>query len=126
MSDAPPQQRLSASLRGLMASAIGLVQVRLELITVEAREEILRVGELLVCGALAIAFLSLGLGFLAVLLTVLLWDSQRVLALAVFATLFLTVGLVAAFMARARVRQGSRLFAASREELQRDVDVLRP
>lgn len=126
MSDAPPQQRLSASLRGLMASAIGLVQVRLELITVEAREEILRVGELLVCGALAIAFLSLGLGFLAVLLTVLLWDSQRVLALAIFATLFLTVGLVAAFMAGARVRQGSRLFAASREELQRDVDVLRP
>lgn len=117
---------LAATLRGLLASGVELLQVRLELITVEAQEEALRLGALVVYGAFAIAFLALGLGFLAVLLTVLLWDSHRVLALAVFTTLFLGAGLVAAWLARERVRAGSRLFAASREELQQDRDRLRP
>lgn len=126
MSNASSPEGLAASLRGLLASALALLQVRLELITVEAHEEVLRLGELVVYGAFAIAFLALGLGFLAVLLTVLLWDSHRLLALAVFTTLFLGAGLVAMFMARERVRQGTRLFAGSREELQRDQERLHP
>ena len=79
-------QRLSISLRGLATSLIEFTSIRLELLGIEAREEVLRLGELLLYGAIALVLLSLGLTFLAVLLTVLLWDSHRLLALAVFAT----------------------------------------
>ncbi len=125
MSEPQRPERLSASLRGFAASLIEIVHVRLELITVEARDEALRLTELVVYGALAIAFLTFGIAFLAVLLTVLLWDSHRLLALTLFSTLFITLGAVAAVVARARMAEGTRLFASSLDELKRDRDTLR-
>lgn len=117
-------ERLAVSLKGFVASLIELVHVRLELITVEARDEALRLTELLVYGALAIAFLTFGIAFLAVLLTVLLWDSHRLLALTLFSTLFITLGVLAAVVARARMVEGTRLFSSSLDELKRDRDSL--
>ncbi|HWS05979.1 MAG TPA: phage holin family protein [Burkholderiaceae bacterium] len=126
MSAPAPPERLAVSLRGFSASLVEFLAVRLELVSVEAREEALRLAELLLFGAIAILLLGLGLSFLAILLTVLLWDSHRLLALAVFATVFLTLGGVAAFAARARLARGSRLFGASLAELERDRQSLRP
>ena len=119
-------QRLSSSLRGLAATVLELLQVRLELLSVEAQEEVLRVGALMVYGAIAVTFLSLGLTFLALLVTAALWDSHRLLALAVFTSLFLLTGGVAAWLARERVQSGTRLFSASIEELRRDREELGP
>ena len=124
MSEQPPP--LARSLRGLAATLLGLAQVRLELLSVEAREEALRLGEILLYGAIALTMLSVGVAFLAIFLTVLLWDSHRLLALAVFATLFLSGGIVAAWVARDRLRQGSRLFTESIRELQKDRTKLEP
>jgi uncharacterized membrane protein YqjE len=118
-------QRLSSSLKGLAATVLELLQLRLELLSVEAQEEVLRVGALLVYGAVAVAFLSLGVVFLALLITVVFWDSHRVLALALFTALFLLMGGVAAWLARERVRSGTRLFSASVEELRQDREGLR-
>jgi len=118
-------QRLSSSLKGLAATVLELLQLRLELLSVEAQEEVLRIGALLVYGAVAVAFLSLGVVFLALLITVVLWDSHRVLALALFTALFLLMGAVAAWLARERVRSGTRLFSASVEELKQDREGLR-
>jgi uncharacterized membrane protein YqjE len=118
--------RLSASVRGLAATLIELAQVRLELLSVEAQEEVLRVAGLLAYGAIALVCLALGLGFLAILITVALWDTHRLLALAVFAVLFLLCGLVAAWRARERVLLGSRLFSASIDELRQDREALEP
>ena len=120
-----PPTRLSASLKGLTATVLELLQLRLELLSVETQEEVLRVGGLLVYGAVAVAFLSLGLGFLAMLITVALWDSHRLLALALFAGVFLGLGVVAAWLARERVRSGTRLFSATVEELKQDREELR-
>ncbi len=125
MSAPPRPERLAASLKGFAASLIEIINVRLELFTVEARDEALRLTELLVYGALAIAFLTFGTAFLAVLITVLLWDSHRLLALTLFSTLFITLGAVAAIVARARMAEGSRLFASTLDELKRDRDTLR-
>lgn len=119
-------QRLEISLRGLARSLIEYVSIRLELVSVEAREETIRLGELLLYGAVAVVLLSLGLTFLAILLTVLLWDSHRLLALAVFTAVFVTLGLVAFFAARSRMAQGSRLWGASLDELKRDKERLQP
>lgn len=113
-------QRLSSSLRGLASTVLELLQVRLELFSVEAEEEVLRVGALMVYGAVAVTFLSLGLTFLALFITVALWDSHRLLALGIFTALFLLTGGVAAWLARERVRNGTRLFSASIEELRQD------
>lgn len=126
MSAPVPPERLAVSLRGFSASLVEFLAVRLELVSVEAREEALRLGELLLYGAIAVILLALGLTFLAILLTVLLWENHRLLALAVFATAFLSLGAVAAFAARARFARGSRLFEASLTELDRDKQTLRP
>eukprot|EP00611_Tribonema_gayanum_P007297 TRINITY_DN16652_c0_g1_i1.p3 TRINITY_DN16652_c0_g1~~TRINITY_DN16652_c0_g1_i1.p3 ORF type:complete len:129 (-),score=47.02 TRINITY_DN16652_c0_g1_i1:774-1160(-) len=118
-------QRLSSSLRGLASTVLELVQIRLELLSIEAQEEVLRVGALLVYGAIAVAFLSLGVVLLALLITVALWDTHRLLALGVFTGLFLVTGGVAAWLARERVRSGTYLFSASVEELRQDREGLR-
>lgn len=119
-------ERLAVSLRGFGASLLELAQVRLELLSTETREEVLRLGELLLYGALALVLLSMGLTFLAIFMTVLLWDSHRLVALAVFATLFVTLGVLALFAARARLASGSRLWGASLQEFERDRERLRP
>jgi uncharacterized membrane protein YqjE len=123
--DKPPPTRLSASLKGLAGTVLTLLQVRLELLSVEAQEEVLRVVGLLLWGAAAALLLSMGLGFLAIFITVALWETQRLLALGVFATLFLTLGGVATWMAYQRVRRDSTLFASSLAELRQDREQLR-
>ena len=108
------------SLRGLISSGIALIETRLELLTTELKEEKTRVVSLLIYALAALILLSVGTVFLAVLFTALLWESNRLLALAVFATLFLAGGIFALFMAVRLVRQQSRLFAATLAELKGD------
>ena len=123
--NATSPRRLAASLKGLAGTVLTLLQVRLELLSVEAQEEVTRVVSLLLYGVVAVILLALGLGFLAILITVALCESQRLLALAVFATLFLALGGVAAWLAYQRVQRGSALFVASLAELQQDRNRLR-
>jgi uncharacterized membrane protein YqjE len=123
--DRPPPTRLSASLKGLAGTVLTLLQVRLELLGVEAQEEVVRVVGLLLWGMAAALLLAMGLGFLAIFITVALWDTQRLLALSVFATLFLTLGGIATWMAWQRARRGSALFASSLAELRQDREQLR-
>ena len=122
---ATPPQHLAASLKGLVGTVLTLLQVRLEQLSVEAQEEVARVVSLLLCGVVAVTLLALGLGFVAILVTVALWETQRLLALTVFSTLFLGLGGVAAWLAFQRARRGSALFAASLAELRQDREPLR-
>ena len=116
----PAPERVTQALRGWLHDGVQLLRVRLELLSVEAREHAFAVVELLVAAMAAVILLGLGLGFLAVLLTVLLWDSHRVLALAIFATLFLTLGGIALLMLRSRWQASQRWFDASLDELRQD------
>lgn len=113
-------ERVTQALRGWLHDGVQLLRVRLELLSVEAREHAFAVVELLLAALAAVILLGLGLGFLAVLLTVLLWDSHRVLALAVFATLFLTLGGISLLLLRKRWQAGQRWFDASLDELRQD------
>ena len=119
-------ERVTQALRGWLHDGVQLLRVRLELLSVEAREHALATLELLLAGLAAVILLGLGLGFLAVLLTVLLWDSHRVLALAVFAAVFLTLGAVAVGLAKARWSQTRRWFLSTLDEFRRDADHLTP
>ena len=109
---------------GELRERLALLGVRLALLGVEAREHALDVAEGLAATVAAALLLVLGSGFLAVLLTVLLWESHRLLALALFSAVFLTLGVVALLWARRRLL-GIRWFAASMSELDRDVERLR-
>lgn len=110
----------SARLRSLLADVLELLELRLELAAVEAREDLGQVLVLLVQAMLALMLAGFGLIFLAVFVTVLLWDAQRYAVLGGFAGLFLLGGLVFALLARRRLRRGLRLFRSSRDELRRD------
>lgn len=120
-----PGPGLAGSLRRLAGTFAAILQTRLELLVTEAQEEKLRLVSLLAYAFAAFFFLGFGVVLLALLLTVLLWDSQRLLALGVFAALFLGAGTVAAIAALRGARAGSKLFAASLAELSRDRDALR-
>ncbi len=120
------QGTLASGLRGWLSDGVELLRVRLELLGVEAREHAYTVVELLLLGLAAVILLGLGLGFLAMLLTVLLWDGHRTLALALFTAIFLTLGTVALVWAWVRWRRSQRWFEASLQELRRDERQLRP
>lgn len=121
----PAPSRLGESLRGLADSGLATVQTRLELFAVELKEEKLRAAGFLFDTVLAALFIGFGVVFLLAFLTVLLWDSQRLLALGVATAGLLAAGIWAATRAAARMRSGSRLFASSLAELAQDRDALR-
>lgn len=121
-----PSPGLFASLRGLAATAVGLFKTRLELLATEFEEEKLRIAGLLGYGLAAVLLLLVGAVFLAVFVTVLMWDSNRLLVLGVFAALFLGGGLLALTIALRLARTPSRLFSASLAELGRDRSALEP
>lgn len=120
MADASPRSGIFTSLRGLLATGIALAQTRLELLATELQEEKARLFGLLIFGGAALILLAAGVVFLAVFLTVLLWDSSRLLVLGVFAALFLVGGGVSLLIARRHARAPSHLFVASLAELSRD------
>lgn len=125
MSDSAPS-RLGESLKGLADSGLATVQTRLELFAVELKEEKLRAGSFLFDTVLAALFIGFGFVFLLAFLTVLLWDSHRLLALGLATTGLFAAGVWAATRAAARLRAGSRLFASSLAELAQDREALRP
>ena len=122
----PPLPPLAHTLKGMGGRVLSLLQVRLELFSVEAREEVNRLTELVSLVAVACVLGCLGMGFLAILITVALWDTHRLAALTGFTVLFLTLAGVAVAMARARMARGSHMFEASLGELKRDQDALKP
>lgn len=124
MSTASPDGGLFASLRGLLADALALLRTRGELLAVEIEEEKWRVLRVLLFGAMAFFLLSFGLVMLTVFLTVLLWDSHRLLVIGICTTLFLGSGAGALLALRSQLRAGSRLFAASLHELEQDAEAL--
>lgn len=117
---AVPRAGLFASARGLAATGVALATNRLSLLGVELSEEGSRLLSVLLYGGIALLSLAAGIVFLAIFVTVALWDNNRLLALGMFATLFIGAGLVSLFVARGLVRSGSQLFSASLAELRRD------
>ena len=117
--------RLADSLRGLLHSGVDLLHTRLDLFVVEAQEEKERLVGLLVNGVLCALLAGFGLVFLAVFLTVLLWDGYRLLALGLFTVLFLGGAAWTARNIVGEIKRRERPFNATLTELQRDRAALR-
>lgn len=117
---------LFASLRIFAATSVEIAQTRLALLANEIEEEKLRVGQLAVFGAVALFCFVLGIVFLAIFMTVLFWDSHRLLVLGIFSALFFCAGVVALQLFRGHASAGSKLFSASLDELGKDRQRLLP
>ena len=120
------QRGLFASTKGLLATGVTLLHNRLELLGVELAEERVRLVSLLAYGGAAFLCIAAGLIFLAIFLTVLLWENNRLLALGVFSALFLGAGIASLMLALSLARSGSKLFSASLAELRSDRETLTP
>lgn len=125
MPEAPRREGVFESLRGSAATLLAVARVRIDLFATELQEEKTRAGLTLVFGAGAVLFVSFGLLFLAVAITVLLWDSNRLLALGVFAAIFLTCGVFFGLTARRHARPGTQAFSESIAEFKRDAAALK-
>jgi uncharacterized membrane protein YqjE len=120
-----PQQRgLFASTKGLLGTGVTLLYNRLQLLGVELAEERVRLVSMLAYGGAAFLCIAAGLIFLAIFFTVLLWDSNRLLALGVFSALFLGAGMASLMLAMSLSRSGSKLFSASLAELRKDSEAM--
>ncbi|MDH4289756.1 MAG: phage holin family protein [Aquincola sp.] len=115
------------SLRRLAHTALGIAEVRLELLGTELEQEKLRVAGALLLGAIAFMLLTVALLLLTGFVVLLFWDGYRLPAIAVLALLFGLAGLWALSRSRARLRasQGGP-FALSLGELRRDRNGLAP
>jgi uncharacterized membrane protein YqjE len=120
MAESSSRSGLFASLRRLAATALALAQTRLELLAVEVQEEKIRLASLLAYGAAGVILLTFGVVFLAVFLTVLLWDSNRLLVLGGGSAFLLGGGFICLLIARHHARTPSGLFAGSLAELAKD------
>lgn len=116
--------RLAESLRGLLHSGVELLGTRLELFVVEAQEEKERLVALLINGVLCAVMLSFGIVFLAIFLTVLFWDSHRLLVLGLATAALIGGALFIASRIVRDIKHGGRPFGATIAELERDREAL--
>ena len=126
MSASSSRTRTGSRLRALLANVLELVQVRFELLVIEAREETMRVLNMVLFGVVAVYLFSLSLVFLSLLVVAHWWDTPyRMWAVFGVAMFFAVLGGVALLLAYGRFKRGSYLFSASREEIERDQERLR-
>lgn len=125
-SEPPPQaETLLAGLKGWCRDGLELIRVRVELLGLEAGEHARQVAELIAWAVVAAFMFCLSLVFVALLITVLLWDGHRTLVLGLFSGIFVALGGVAVVMVRLRIQQTRRWFEATTQELARDVQQLK-
>lgn len=113
------------SLAGVARSLLAMLHTRLELLGVEFREEIVRLGSLLLWAYLAVFFATVGVLLVVGAIIIAVWDTHRVLALGVFGAIFLVLGALTAWTLLRTARQKPRLFEASLGELASDEARLR-
>lgn len=113
---------LLGSLINLASTLVAVAQTRLRLLANELHEEGLRLARLGLFAAAAVFFSALGIIMLTLLVIVLLWDSNRLLAIGGFAGIYLLLGILLGVMAFKRATARSHLFETSLRELEKDRD----
>lgn len=121
-----PTSGLFASLRRLLATALEIAQVRLDLLGTELQQEKLRIFDALAWAALALLLLGLGLLLGAALLVALAPEPWRPLVLGLLTLACLGAGAWMLNQARLRLTSPGGALAASRAELARDREGLDP
>lgn len=111
---------LLASLRQVTATALEMVQIRLELLGTELEFEKRRLFDGILIAAAAMVFFGVGLLSLCGFIIVLFWEDHRLLALASMTVICLGMGLVLIVQSRKRLKTPMGIFYASAAELASD------
>lgn len=113
-----------ASVRGLTRSLLALLRTRAELLAVELEEEKERRKEMLILAVVGALFLALGIQLATLLFVVIFWDTYRIEAIGGVTGLYLGIAAWAFWRLRRKWRTSPTPFAASLEELAKDMDAL--
>jgi uncharacterized membrane protein YqjE len=119
-----PISGLFRSVAHLLATAIGVAQTRLELLSTELQEEVHRVAEIMLWAAAALLAAGVALFLLALVVIFAFWDTHRVVASVAVTSVFFVIALVAGLVLRAKVRGKPPLLDATLAELRKDRDTL--
>lgn len=111
---------LFRSLAQLLATAVGIAQTRLELLSTELQEEVHRVAEIMLWAAVALLAAAVGLFLLALLIIFVFWDTHRVVASIAVTSVFFVIAAIAGLLLRAKVRSKPPLLDATLAELKKD------
>ena len=111
---------LFRSLSHLLATAIGIAQTRIELLSTELQEEVHRVAEIMVLAAVALLAAGVALFLLALAIIFVFWDTHRVVASVGVTSTFFLIAVIAGLALRAKVRSKPPLLDATRAELAKD------
>lgn len=113
-------------IRRVGSDLISLAGLRIELFGVELREQLSHWMRVCVLAVAAIALGCITLGFIAVLITVALWETYRLAALSAFSALFLVAALWCARTLSALLATAPTPFAATITEFRKDRAALDP
>jgi uncharacterized membrane protein YqjE len=108
------------ALRGLLAAALDALRTRLDLAAVEVELYLLRVVQMLLWAAAAVACALLALVFGLVTIVVALWDSHRMLALLGGTGVFLVLAVLFGWLGARTFRDRSNLLEGTLQQLEHD------
>ena len=117
---------LGASLQGLMATVLAIIHTRLELLVTEVEEEKRRLLATVAWGAVGVLVGCFALAFAAVFITVLFWDSHRLLVVGLMTMTFGLISAWAMHRVKVLVRESGQMLAATLAELDADRQALMP
>ena len=118
--DAGHTESLLESLRGVAKTFIALVQTRIEIFASEVDEERTRFGRILALAVVALFCLGLAVVLGVLLIAVVFWENNRLLALGVLTAVFALGGLVAVVALRSAIRDRPKFLSATLAELRKD------
>jgi len=121
MSEQPGHtESLLESLRNLAMTFIALVQTHIEIFASEIDEERTRLARIVVLALTALFCVGLAVVLCVLLVAVLFWENNRLLAIGVLAGLFALGGVAALLALRSAVRERPKFLAATLAELRKD------
>lgn len=115
-----PIRGLFRSLSQLLATAIGIAQTRIELLSTELQEEVHRVAEIVVWAVVVLLSVGMSLFLLSLLVIVVFWDTHRVVAAVSVTGFFVALAVIGGLVLRAKVKGKPRLLDATLSELAKD------
>lgn len=119
-----PRSNPLASVLELLGTLVALTQTRLELMATEVEQEKRRLLAVMAWGAVAVLLGCFGLLFLALLITAVLWDTHRLLALGLSGLFFVGGALAAWSQVRRRLDSDDVMLSATVAEFEGDRVVL--
>lgn len=115
-----PAHGLKGALARLGAAVLGLLETRLELVTIEYAEERGRLIEALVLVLVSVVSIAFALLAGSALIVAWFWDTHRIAALLAVMLAYLAIGLFALWRLSQSRAADARPFAATLAEIERD------